>query len=61
VNSDLRPPAERVGPGLWSIPVPIPWNPLVCTLAYLIESAAGPVLRYELSVDPRPRTPRRPA
>ena len=28
MNSDPRPPAERVGPGLWSIPVPIPWNPL---------------------------------
>jgi glyoxylase-like metal-dependent hydrolase (beta-lactamase superfamily II) len=44
VNSGPRPAAERVGPGLWSIPVPIPWNPLGCTLAYLIESAAGPVL-----------------
>jgi glyoxylase-like metal-dependent hydrolase (beta-lactamase superfamily II) len=44
VHSDARTPAERVGPGLWSIPVPIPWNPLGATLAYLIESAAGPVL-----------------
>ena len=44
MNSDARTPAERVGPGLWSIPVPIPWNPLGFTLAYLIESSAGPVL-----------------
>jgi glyoxylase-like metal-dependent hydrolase (beta-lactamase superfamily II) len=44
VNSVARTPAERVGPGLWSIPVPIPWSPLGCTLAYLIESDAGPVL-----------------
>ena len=44
MNSDARTPAERVGPGLWSIPVPIPWSPLGCTLAYLIESSAGPVL-----------------
>lgn len=44
MNSDARQPAERVGPGLWSIQVPIPWSPLGYTLAYLIESAAGPVL-----------------
>jgi glyoxylase-like metal-dependent hydrolase (beta-lactamase superfamily II) len=44
VNSDARQPAERVGPGLWSIQVPIPWSPLGYTLAYLIESGAGPVL-----------------
>lgn len=44
MNSDARQPAERVGPGLWSIQVPIPGSPLGYTLAYVIESAAGPVL-----------------
>lgn len=44
MDSDTRQPAERVGPGLWSIQVPIPWSPLGYTLAYLIESTAGPVL-----------------
>lgn len=44
MNSDARQPAERVGPGLWSIQVPIPGSPLGYTLAYLIESTAGPVL-----------------
>lgn len=43
-SSDGKRQAEQVGPGLWSIPVPIPWSPLGFTLAYLIESAAGPVL-----------------
>lgn len=38
------PPVERIGPGLWSIPVPIPDNPLGYTLVYLVESGAGPVL-----------------
>ena len=37
-------PAARIGPGLWSIPVPIPDNPLGFTLVYLLESTAGPVL-----------------
>src|SRR3954454_14541384 len=30
------PPVEQVRPGLWSIPVPIPRNPLRYTLSYLI-------------------------
>lgn len=38
------PPVERVRGGLWSIPVPIPDNPLGYTLVYLLESDAGPVL-----------------
>jgi glyoxylase-like metal-dependent hydrolase (beta-lactamase superfamily II) len=38
------PPAERVVPGVWSVPVPIPDNPLRYVLSYLIEHAAGFVL-----------------
>lgn len=38
------PAAEQVEPGLWSIPVPIPNNPLGYTLVYLFETASGPVL-----------------
>ena len=35
---------ERVTPGVWSVPVPIPDNPLRYVLSYLIEHAAGFVL-----------------
>ncbi len=35
------PPVERVGPGLWSIPVPIPNNPLRYVLVYAFELARG--------------------
>jgi glyoxylase-like metal-dependent hydrolase (beta-lactamase superfamily II) len=35
---------EEVLPGLWSIPVPIPNNPLGYTLIYLFETPRGPVL-----------------
>jgi glyoxylase-like metal-dependent hydrolase (beta-lactamase superfamily II) len=38
------PPTELVRPGLWSIGVPFPDNPLGYTLVYLIESDRGPVL-----------------
>ena len=38
------PATEEVRPGLWSIGVPIPENPLGFTLVYLIESDRGPVL-----------------
>jgi len=38
------PPTESVRPGLWSIGVPFPDNPLGYTLVYLIESDRGPVL-----------------
>lgn len=34
----------RIVDGLWSIPVPIPNNPLGYTLVYLFETGAGPVL-----------------
>ncbi|HUJ65802.1 MAG TPA: MBL fold metallo-hydrolase, partial [Acidimicrobiales bacterium] len=44
-NGDLPlPPVERVRPGLWSIPVPIPNNPLRYVLVYAFESDQGPYL-----------------
>lgn len=38
------PPVERVVPGLWSIPVPIPNNPLGHTNVYAFETERGVVL-----------------
>ena len=38
------PPVERVRPGLWSIPVPIPDNPLRYVLVYLFETDRGPYI-----------------
>lgn len=38
------PPVEKVRPGIWSLPVPIPDNPLGYTLVYLLDSDQGPVL-----------------
>lgn len=38
------PPVENVGSGIWSIPVPIPNNPLGYTLVYALETPNGPVL-----------------
>jgi glyoxylase-like metal-dependent hydrolase (beta-lactamase superfamily II) len=38
------PPVERVVPGVWSVPVPIPDNPLRYVLSYLIEHKSGFVL-----------------
>jgi glyoxylase-like metal-dependent hydrolase (beta-lactamase superfamily II) len=40
---DLRvlPPVEQVRPGLWSIPVPIPDNPLRYVLVYALELDGG--------------------
>lgn len=44
--NDARPlpPVEQVRPGLWSIPVPIPDNPLRYVLVYAFESARGPYI-----------------
>ena len=39
-----RPTPEDLGSGLWSVPVPIPGNPLGYTLVYALESPSGPVL-----------------
>jgi glyoxylase-like metal-dependent hydrolase (beta-lactamase superfamily II) len=38
------PPVERVRPGLWSIPVPIPDNPLRYVLVYAFETDDGPYI-----------------
>jgi len=38
------PPVERVRPGLWSLPVPIPNNPLRYVLVYVFETDRGPYL-----------------
>ena len=38
------PPVEQVRPGVWSIPVPIPDNPLRYVLVYALESDRGPYL-----------------
>lgn len=39
----VTPPVEEVRPGLWSIPVPIPINPLRYVLVYAFELAGGGV------------------
>ncbi|GAA2828123.1 MBL fold metallo-hydrolase [Nonomuraea rubra] len=48
MKSRRRPYAEQrpqgLGGGVWSVPVPIPGNPLGYTLVYAIESPRGPVL-----------------
>src|SRR3989442_15671242 len=38
------PPGELVRPGLWSIPVPIPNNPLRYVLVYAFETDRGPYI-----------------
>ncbi|MEU7875243.1 MBL fold metallo-hydrolase [Dactylosporangium sp. NPDC049140] len=40
----VLPPVERVRPDVWSIPVPIPNNPLRYTLSYLFLDDAGALL-----------------
>ena len=40
----VLPPVEQVRPGLWSIPVPIPDNPLRYVLSYCFETSQGPVV-----------------
>ncbi|WUH97099.1 MBL fold metallo-hydrolase [Spirillospora sp. NBC_00431] len=40
----MRPEPEDLGGGLWSVPVPIPDNPLAYTLVYAVDSPRGPVL-----------------
>jgi glyoxylase-like metal-dependent hydrolase (beta-lactamase superfamily II) len=39
----ILPPVEQVQPGLWSIPVPIPDNPLRYVLVYALELTGGGV------------------
>lgn len=43
-HSGPLPPVERVRPGLWSIPVPLPNNSLRYVLVYLFETDRGPYL-----------------
>jgi len=38
------PPVERVRPGIWSIPVPIPNNSLRYVFVYVFETDAGPFI-----------------
>lgn len=38
------PPVERVRPGLWSVPVPIPDNPLGYVFVYVFETDSGPYI-----------------
>ena len=40
----VLPPVEQVRPGLWSVPVPIPDNPLRYTLSYAFTGDAGPLI-----------------
>lgn len=40
-DRDVLPPVEKVRPGLWSIPVPIPDNPLRYVLVYALELDSG--------------------
>lgn len=41
---NVMPPAEQIRPDMWSIPVPMPDNPLRCVLVYLLEVPSGVVL-----------------
>jgi len=40
-DRDVLPPVENVRPGIWSIPVPIPNNPLRYVLVYALELDSG--------------------
>lgn len=42
-DSNVLPPVEQVRPGLWSLPVPIPDNPLRYVLVYALELSGGGV------------------
>src|SRR3954449_1700126 len=43
ISSPL-PPVERVRPGLWSVPVPLPNNSLRYVFVYVFETDAGPYI-----------------
>jgi glyoxylase-like metal-dependent hydrolase (beta-lactamase superfamily II) len=43
-DRDVMPPIEHVRPGIWSIPVPIPNNPLRYVLVYALELDSGVAL-----------------
>lgn len=40
-TAGVIPPVERIDGGIWSIPVPIPQNPLRYVLVYLLEQSNG--------------------
>lgn len=43
-HSDALPPVEQVRPGMWSIPLPLPNNPLRYVIVYALETRGGVVL-----------------
>jgi len=43
-DRNVLPPVEKVRPGLWSIPVPIPKNPLRYVSVYVVELKSGVAL-----------------
>lgn len=43
-STEPLPPVEQVRPGLWSVPVPIPNNPLRYVLVYVMDTDRGPYL-----------------
>ena len=43
-DRNVLPPVEQVRPGLWSVPVPIPNNPLRYVLVYVLELDDGVAL-----------------
>ncbi len=47
----LLPPVEQVRPGVWSVPVPIPDNPLRYTLSYLLFGTAGQLVVLDPGMD----------
>src|SRR5580693_2455577 len=42
--ADPLPPVERVRPGLWSVPVPIPSSSLRYVFVYVFETDGGPYI-----------------
>lgn len=44
LSSVVLPPVEQLRPGIWSVPVPIPDNPLGYVLVYVFETDRGPYL-----------------
>ncbi|MGO9027408.1 MAG: MBL fold metallo-hydrolase [Acidimicrobiales bacterium] len=50
-DQKVLPPVEQVRPGLWSIPVPIPDNPLRYVLVYALELEGGGVALVDAGWD----------
>jgi glyoxylase-like metal-dependent hydrolase (beta-lactamase superfamily II) len=50
-EDEVLPPVEQVRPGLWSIPVPIPDNPLRYVLVYALELRGGGVALVDAGWD----------